>query len=265
MKLPVFPNLGNTCYLSAVLQCFIYNNELPLTNDTPFISEIKQIRTFVDQTINENYIANLYNLKELTGCLPFKRFEQQDAHECILQFLEHFPGGNYHGETKTSICCLNCNKTKMVYEDFNSINLNVPLESSNVIDLLVKYLKKETHTCPDNLYFCEHCKSKQQYTKKTSLNRLPKVLIIVLKRYTFTGTKILSEVSYGNTLHVKESSSGEIRKYTLTGIINHVGNLYSGHYTNYININNMWLYIDDEKVTPKEYDYKDSYILFYSS
>lgn len=265
MKIPVFPNLGNTCYLSAVLQCFIYNTNLPLTKETPFITEIKKIKEFVDLTKNENYIANLYNLKDIVNTLPFKRFEQQDAHECILRFLEHFPGENYHGETKTSICCLNCNKTKMVFEDFNSINLNVPLEKSNMTDLLVKYLKKETHNCPNNLYFCEHCKSQQQYTKKISLNRLPNVLIIVLKRYTFNGTKILSEVSYGNTLHVKESLTKKIKKYTLTSIINHSGNLFSGHYTNYININDMWLFVDDERVVPSEYDYKDSYILFYSS
>jgi len=264
MKIAVFPNLGNTCYLSSVLQCFIYNT-LPLKPDTPFTSELKKITEFVDLTKNREHIANLYNLKDLVNLIPFKRFEQQDAHECILYFLEHLPGPAFHGETKTSICCLNCNKTKMVFEDFNSINLNIPLEKSNLTDLMLKYLKKEVHDHPDNLYFCEHCKSNQKYTKKISLNRLPKVLIIVLKRYTFTGTKILTEVVYNNSLQIKESVSGEIKKYTLTSIINHTGDLYNGHYTNYICINDMWLFVDDEHVSPKNYDHRDTYILFYSS
>jgi ubiquitin C-terminal hydrolase len=264
MKLPVFPNLGNTCYLSCVLQCFIYHKHT-IDKETPFTLEFQKIKQYVDLTKNDEHIANLYNLKDLIKVLPFKQFEQQDCHECILYFLEHLPGPVYHGETKTLICCLNCNKTKMIFEDFNSINLTIPLEKSQLTDLMLDYLKKETHNHPDNLYFCEHCKSKTKYTKKISLHRLPKILIIVLKRYTFNGTKIGSEVVYNNVLHIKESISGQVKKYTLTSIINHVGDLYNGHYTNYICINDMWLFVDDEHVSPKNYDHRDTYILFYSS
>jgi ubiquitin C-terminal hydrolase len=91
------------------------------------------------------------------------------------------------------------------------------------------------------------------------------VLILVLKRYTFTGDKILSEVTFGNTLKIRESETNEIKDYSLKSIINHTGNLYNGHYTNYNIINNVSLFIDDHIVKLQEYTCKDAYILFYSS
>ena len=288
MKISVFPNLGNTCYLNSVLQCFINNKEFQevLKNyDLPFVTELKKIT--VDLENNDEYNAHMYNITPLLEFFPFRRFEQQDAHECIISFLEliikecpykitetNSSKGNswdkfntglfipmYHGQTKNCIRCLKCKNIKNIFEEFNSINLNIPLENSNLTDLFLKYLEKETHNDTDNLYYCETCKSNEIYEKKISLNILPTNLIIVLKRYAFA--KIISEVTFGNTLKIKESLSGNVKTYKLTSIINHTGNLYNGHYTNYTIINGKCLFIDDESVKVKPYKYKDAYILFY--
>jgi ubiquitin C-terminal hydrolase len=288
MKLFVFKNLGNTCYLNSVLQSFINNTtlqELIQQYDLPFINELKKIK--VDLSDNGEYNAVIHNIKEILEFFSFRRFEQQDAHECIIEFLEllvkesPYEGVQqeinnswdklntspfvpmYYGQTKTYISCLKCKNVKTVLEEFNSINLNVPVENVNLTDLFVKYLEKETNDDANNLYYCDICKCSQAYQKKITLNRLPKVLILVLKRYTVTGNKILSEVSFEEKLKIRESCSGKVNDYRLTSIINHTGNLYNGHYTNYSIINGKCLLIDDEIVSVQKYNYKNAYILFY--
>jgi len=287
MKIPVFPNLGNTCFISSVLQCFIHNKEFKQTLEfvnSPFIDELKKVCEIVDTTNDGKFVAMFYNINNVLDFLPFERFEQQDAHECILLFLELLTKdppiilenplngtddianpfiGMYYGQTKNSVHCLTCKNNKFVFEDFSSINLNVPLENSSIINLFVKYLEKELHE-QENLYFCETCNSLNPYEKKINLYKLPKVLIIVLKRYTSNGTKILADIEIDETLVIKESISGTIKKYHLKGIINHFGNLYNGHYTNFIH-NCAWLNIDDERVKMDNYDSKNAYILFYET
>ena len=290
MKLAVFPNLGNTCYLNSVLQCFIHNKdfqELIKGYDLPFVTELQKIT--VDLTDNEEHFAHLFNITNLLSLLPFRRFEQQDAHECIISFLEllikecpykeqNISENNswsklntspcvpmYHGQTRNSIRCLKCKTIKHVFEEFNSITLSLNSEKSVLTDLFVKYLEKETYDDPQNLYYCETCVSNEKYEKKISLYKLPKIFIVVLGRYTNTGSKILSEVVFDTTLKIRESESGEIKEYTLTNTINHTGNLYNGHYTNYSIINNKCLFIDDHSVNMRPLSHEDAYILFYSS
>ena len=99
--------------------------------------------------------------------------------------------------------------------------------------------------------------------KKNSFYRLPKVLVIILKRYTSNGTKINAEITFDNTLTIKESVFGTILTYKLKSVINHTGNLYNGHYTSFVN-NNIWLYLDDEMAkVANTYDCKNAYVLFY--
>ena len=266
MKVPVFPNLGNTCYVNSVLQCFIYNDIdliLKSTSVTPLVMEFNKIINLIDKSENEEHLAIFYNLTNFINLLPFKRFEQQDAHEFIMYLLDHLKLSLFYGTTQNVIHCLNCKTTKNVYEEFNSINLSIPLENSNLTDLLVKYFEKEVYIDKD-LYYCETCVSLTCYEKKIILHILPKTLIIVLKRYTETGCKIISEVEIQDSLKIKESSTGIIKDYTLKSTINHTGNLYNGHYTNYINLI-RWMYVDDQLIKVSPFDGKDAYILFYSS
>ena len=53
-----------------------------------FVNALKIIIENVDLSDDGEYNAHLLNLNFLMEYFPFKRFEQQDAHECILSFLD---------------------------------------------------------------------------------------------------------------------------------------------------------------------------------
>jgi hypothetical protein len=171
----------------------------------------------------------------------------------------------YHGQTKLSVHCCKCKNSSTTFEEFNTINLNIPRTSSDLTNLFIDYLKKETITDPNNLYFCDTCKSEEVSERKISLNILPNILIITLKRYTDIGTKILSDVRYERELYIRLNES--VKKYTLSGIVHHFGNLYDGHYTSSVKVNGEWYSIDDSSISEDHMTKDDSsaYILFYNS
>ena len=307
MKLVSFKNLGNTCYLNGILICFIYSPFFhekieSSKTDSTFIKELKNIITFIDTSCKKD-INTKYNLTDFIDYFIsekpwFKKFQQNDAHEFLVSFLDllikntptkfkitetdilwkkpwdTFLTNNsspftrhYHGQTKTTIKCCRCKTIKYIFEEFNSINLNIPLREQRLVDLFKDYLKKETNDDDDNLYYCEKCKTNTISLKKVSLNILPETLIVVLKRYSCTGTKILSEIEYPEKLSIKESSSSVIKNYQLNCIVNHVGNLFDGHYTTSTLIKNNWYYFDDDSIYLNNSLNKsnpNAYILIYS-
>jgi ubiquitin C-terminal hydrolase len=271
MKIPVFPNLGNTCYLSCVLQSLLHSKgfvEHLNGLETPLAQELIKISKFIDNNNDGVHNAVLYNIKDLINLLPFHKYEQQDAHECILYFLDNLENKNnknmynlFHGHTETCFHCLRCGTKKMAVEPFNSINLNIPNKTSNVVELFQKYLEPEQFLEQD-LYFCNTCNDLTQYEKKINLSILPEVLIIVLKRYTSVGAKIESDVHFGSEIKVRQTHDDTVKEYKLKSVINHFGNLLNGHYTNFLH-ENMWLFIDDERVKPENCVIDNAYILFY--
>ena len=115
---------------------------------------------------------------------------------------------------------------------------------------------------PSNLYFCNTC----EYTnseKKIQLETLPDILILVIKRYSQTGTKINLPVEYEQTLKIMEK--GVVLTFNLTSIVHHIGDLYTGHYTSSIKINNKWYFIDDNSINLYELKCDPhAYILIYN-
>ncbi|KAK5600552.1 hypothetical protein CRENBAI_014782 [Crenichthys baileyi] len=131
----------------------------------------------------------------------------------------------------------------------------------------------------ENPWYCPVCKKHQLATKKLDLWSLPEVLIIHLKRFSytkFTREKLdtivdfpLRDLDFSSFLLRKDASTEEPpSRYDLIAVSNHYGGLRDGHYTSYAQNkdNGQWYYFDDSKVTYASEDQivtNAAYVLFY--
>lgn len=130
----------------------------------------------------------------------------------------------------------------------------------------------------DDPWYCPRCKKHQQATKKFDIWSLPKVLIIHLKRFSYSRSwrdKIdtLVEFPVDNldmSKHVLNPSQKEKSKliYNLIGVANHFGGLGGGHYTAFAKNASLdaWYNFDDALVNhmqPSNVVTRSAYVLFY--
>lgn len=130
----------------------------------------------------------------------------------------------------------------------------------------------------DDPWYCPKCKKHQQATKKFDIWSLPKVLIIHLKRFSFSRSwrdKIdtLVEFPVDNldvakyVLNPAQREKGHLI-YNLIGVANHFGGLGGGHYTAFAKNahQNAWYSFDDALVTQTTSSNvvtRSAYVLFY--
>eukprot|EP00117_Sycon_ciliatum_P009276 scpid28370/ scgid11633/ Ubiquitin carboxyl-terminal hydrolase 4; Deubiquitinating enzyme 4; Ubiquitin thioesterase 4; Ubiquitin-specific-processing protease 4 len=124
-------------------------------------------------------------------------------------------------------------------------------------------------------WFCPRCKEHQQAFKKFDLFKLPDVLVIQLKRFSYNSywrDKIDQLVSFpveGLDLseHCKQASQSCV--YDLHAVSNHYGGMGGGHYTAYAKNKETgdWYHFDDSSVKTVAKNVvvsKAAYVLFYS-
>jgi len=157
------------------------------------------------------------------------------------------------------------------------------LEDFSIYDCFENFVKPETieFKCEK----CEHQNSKSQ----TEIWRVPDILIIQIKRFSFRGfipQKINNLVEFptkcldiSNWMLSSQKKAGltisdarENFMYDLFGVVNHSGSAMGGHYTSYClnqDKTDTWLYHDDDRVfqvtgdTQQELVSPKAYILFY--
>ncbi|XP_023205908.1 ubiquitin carboxyl-terminal hydrolase 15 isoform X2 [Xiphophorus maculatus] len=124
-------------------------------------------------------------------------------------------------------------------------------------------------------WYCPNCKQHQQATKKLDLWSLPPVLVVHLKRFSYSRymrDKLDSLVDFPlRDLDMSEflinPNAGPCR-YDLIAVSNHYGGMGGGHYTAYAKNkeDGKWYNFDDSSVSPASEDQivsKAGYVLFY--
>ncbi|KAK9755819.1 hypothetical protein RND81_01G053300 [Saponaria officinalis] len=149
-----------------------------------------------------------------------------------------------------------------------------PQESVSLYRCLEAFLKEEP-LGPEDMWYCPGCKEHRQATKKLDLWRLPEILVIHLKRFSYsryTKNKLGTYVDFPTddldlSTYIANKYAQAPCRYVLYAISNHYGSLGGGHYTAFVHHGGgKWYDFDDSSVSPISEDQiktSAAYVLFY--
>lgn len=148
-------------------------------------------------------------------------------------------------------------------------------EPLSLYTCLEAFLREEP-LVPEDMWFCPQCKEQRQASKKLDLWRLPEVLVIHLKRFSYSRSMKHKLETFVNfpihdldlTNYVAHKNNSRSQIYELYALTNHYGGMGSGHYTAHIKLldENRWYNFDDSHISAiNEEDVKSAaaYVLFY--
>lgn len=191
----------------------------------------------------------------------------------------------FEGVLTSETRCLTCELTSQRNETFLDLSIDLS-EHSSVTSCLLSFSAEEM-LCERNKFHCDNCGGLQEAEKRMKIRKLPKVLTLHLKRFTYTDDmsrllKVGARVVYPytlrlfNTLPEAEGGGGKDKLYELYAVVVHVGgNAYQGHYVSVIKTKEWgWLLFDDEMVERVDKSYvrnffgekpgsATAYVLFY--
>ena len=199
----------------------------------------------------------------------------------------------FQGQYASRLKCKVCSHTSTTYQPFTVLSIPIPKKNSQnkiTIEDCFKEFTKCENLEVDEQWLCPHCKKRQPSTKQLTVTRLPRNLIVHLKRFDNLLNKNNDFVRYPFLLDLTPFWANDfdgvfppgvnddelpIRgqippfKYELYGVACHFGTLYGGHYTAYVKkgLKKGWLYFDDTKYKPVKNKTdainSNAYVLFY--
>jgi ubiquitin C-terminal hydrolase len=168
-----------------------------------------------------------------------------------------------YGLMRVSYTCQTCGTCADNWETFNCLKLSIPAmydlsgNKPNLQTMMADELKEETIEG----YACEKCKPTRTTVKrKCSIWRLPRMLSISFKRFTYDGRKIHTpiqfnageSITFGSYFSEDSPEPSRNQAYECFATVDHHGVAGGGHYTAQAKspLTSAWHLFDDETAHP---------------
>ncbi|KAM4589778.1 ubiquitin carboxyl-terminal hydrolase 2a isoform 1-T2 [Fundulus diaphanus] len=179
------------------------------------------------------------------------------------------------GQLKSSLTCSHCGFCSTVFDPFWDLSLPIAKKGYGEVSLMdcMRLFTKEDVLDGDEKPTCYRCKARRRCTKKFTLQKFPKILVLHLKRFSEARrtSKLSTFVNFPmKDLDLREFASENSTNavYNLYAVSNHSGTTMGGHYTAYCRnpSSGEWYTFNDSRVTPmssSQVRSSDAYVLFY--
>ncbi|DBA82653.1 TPA: hypothetical protein ACH3X1_006898 [Trebouxia sp. C0004] len=200
----------------------------------------------------------------------------------------------FGGQLQSTVHCQKCKGNFTMYEPFWDLSLPIVKEGKGGIGAWLSGKKDPTsiQDClqaftsdellqGDESFKCEKCGEKTQATKRLRIFRLPKVLLLHIKRFKYSGSsreKLTNNVSFpvkglklSQFVSDVSSPADSNASYDLYAVSNHYGSMAGGHYTAACRVGltggrEQWYSFNDDavsKLSPQSVVTPCAYMLFY--
>ena len=172
----------------------------------------------------------------------------------------------FQGQTKTTLVCSSCGYVKHKYEPFMYLSLGIPKKDRVTLEDCLEMFCNQEELVGSEMWYCKKCKERVEAKKQCEIIRLPRYLIIHLKRLVETHTKIDDLVEYREEIDMQGVGNGVEKggRYGLYAKVKHMGSSYGGHYVALAKQAENWYCFNDSCVSYENFSSsKDTYLLFY--
>ncbi|XP_026097467.1 ubiquitin carboxyl-terminal hydrolase 21 isoform X2 [Carassius auratus] len=182
----------------------------------------------------------------------------------------------FSGQLRSSLHCSVCSHYSNTFDVFCDLSLPIPKKSDygrtvtlrECLDLFSQEEKLDQENSP----MCERCNRRTESTKRLSIQRFPRILVIHLNRFAmsrYSISKSTVPVSFPlNGLDLGPFGPVDCGPvlYDLYAVCNHSGTVNMGHYTAACREEEGWCYYNDScvgEITEDKLQSNQAYVLFY--
>ncbi|XP_066566091.1 ubiquitin carboxyl-terminal hydrolase 21 isoform X3 [Amia ocellicauda] len=204
---------------------------------------------------------------EERASLMWNRYLEKDDSKIVDLFA---------GQLRSSLCCSTCGHQSTTFDVFCDLSLPIPKRSvsGGIVALkdCLDLFSQEEDLDSENTPMCDRCGKRTEGTKKLTIQRFPRIIVLHLNRFATSRVSICkSTVSVSFPLRQLDLScygaegTGQVL-YNLYAVCNHSGTVNMGHYTAHCREDMGWYCYNDSRVSPvteSQLQSNQAYLLFY--